>query len=192
MAAVFIRETGETIALDNTFDVSVSYVSTVTDHPVETGVNVSDHSQPRAPEISVTGLVSETPRVTAGREVSYPDTDNRGREIVASFVAAKDSAALMTAVLPGHGVFENVVVTSIRPQVVNVNVKRFSISLRQVRLADRITVNIPPLRPNADASPGIADEQDVGQQPTTNPESVDNAQRSSLLYSIGTSFGWIE
>lgn len=189
MAAVFIRETGESIALDNTFDVTVTYASTISEHPVESGANVADHSQPRTPEIVVSGLVTESPRVVPGREVTYEGADNRAREIIASLVAAKNDGALLTAVLPGHGVFENVVVASIRPSVTNIKGTRFNITLRQIRIAERITVQIPPLRPNPEAAPGLADETNRGRVNTSRAATQETARRSSTLYSVGTITG---
>lgn len=192
MAASFTRETGEVVYLDNTFEVAPVHTSTVSEHPVEEGVNVADHSQPRAPELTITGIVTETPLLVAGRPISVPNVDNRGREILAALRAAKDDGALLAVVVPGEGLFEDMAITSIRSTVTNVNAKRVTVTLRQVRIAKSVSVNIPPLLPNPDASPGLPDEQDVGRQATTNPESTDNARRSSLLYGLGTSFGWIE
>ena len=112
--------------------------------------------------------------------------------MLAQLTAAKDEGALLSVVVPGEGLFDNMVVQSIRSSVTNVNATRVNISLRQVRLAERITVSIPPLRPAPDASPGLPDEVDRGRTATTNPESIDNARRSSLLYGLGETFGWIE
>ena len=192
MSATIIRETGEAIALDNTFEVGVSHLSIVSDHPIERGVNVSDHSQPRPAEITISGVVTETPLVVAGRSTTFEGSDNRGREVVAALVAAKDDGALLDVIVPGSGLIEGVVVQSIRSTVVSVTATRVSITLRQIRHAEPVSVSIPPLRPSPSASPGLADEQDVGRQPTENPESVEGAESSSVLYALSTAFGWIE
>ena len=191
MSATFIRETGESVTLDATFSVSVTGASTITEHPVEVGASSSDHSQPRPIEIQINGKITETPIVTADRVVSFEGVDNRLREVFAFFESVRLAGEFVTAVLPKFGSYENMAIASTRPVSTNVNATAMSIDLRQVRLAERITVQIPPLRPREDASAGLPDEQDVGQKATEENLSENEAGKASIAYKIGTSYGWL-
>lgn len=60
---VIISLTGDRdiIEVDACLDESHSLTNTVTDHPVETGSNVSDHSRPNPDEVTLRCFVSNTP-----------------------------------------------------------------------------------------------------------------------------------
>ena len=93
--------------------------------------------------------------------------------------------------LPKFGSYENMAIASTRPVSTNVNATAMSIDLRQVRLAERITVQIPPLRPREDASAGLPDAQAVGNKAAKENRSKQDAGRASIAYKIGTSYGWL-
>jgi hypothetical protein len=54
-----------TVELDASVTETHSLANTVTDHPVEDGVNVSDHSRPEPDALTIEGIVSNTPFSTS-------------------------------------------------------------------------------------------------------------------------------
>jgi len=49
------------LALDCTVTETHTATSTVTEHPVESGANITDHIRPEPVQLSITGIVSDTP-----------------------------------------------------------------------------------------------------------------------------------
>ncbi len=49
------------LALDCTVTETHTATSTVTEHPVESGANITDHIRPDPVQLSITGIVSDTP-----------------------------------------------------------------------------------------------------------------------------------
>ena len=202
MSATIIRETGETVTFDATLRESHRVEVGVTDHPVEDGADVSDHVQPRPRSFTLAVLVTESPIAatptfnasTVARLVATPvllGAPNRVREVFNFLQATADGGELVDVVTPKFGTIPQCVITSIPTEISNINAGSFSVGFRQVRIAERLTVQIPPLRPTGEAQSGAPDEQDVGVQPTENPESIDEAEDASILYGIAETFGFV-
>lgn len=203
MSATIIRETGERVTFDATLRESHRIEARVTDHPVEDGVDVSDHVQTRPRFFSLTVLVSETPiqipsfRAAGLRsnlaisEPSLIDVPNRVKEIFDFLEDVMNEGEFVDVVTPKFGLIEECLIVNMPVDISNVNAGRFTVSFRKVRRAELVTVSIPPLRPAPEAQTGTPDEQDVGAQPTENPESAEEAEDTSILYGIGETFGFI-
>lgn len=73
----------------------------------------------------------------------------------------------------------------------NINAARVTITAQELRIATSASVTIPPEQPAPAASPGLADEQDTGQQPTDDPESTEEAADASYLYDLIYGDGWV-
>ena len=208
MSLTVTRETGESVTFDAMLRESHNLDVRITEHPIERGASVSDHAQARPREFIVTVLVSETPldpqgqpRFTASAirsatliPASGPSLEgaqNRVREFFDFLAEIAQAGEFVDVVTPKFGLIAGVVISRIPVEIDNVNLGRFTIGFREVRIAERVTVLIPPLRPAPEAQAGAPDEQDVGTQPTDNPESTEEAEDASILYGIGETFGFV-
>lgn len=202
MSTTIIRETGESVTFDATLRESHRIEARVTDHPVEDGSVISDHVQTRPRSFSLTLLVSETPINTPGFRVSgvnsstlggpsLIDVPNRVKEIFDFLQSIANAGEFVDVVTPKFGTIDDCVIVNIPADIDNINAGRFTIGFRKVKIAERITVQIPPLRPSGEAQTGAPDEQDIGVQPTEDPESIDEAEDASILYGLAETFGFI-
>ena len=178
-----VREDGRTTL---TFDAVIRYARvrtiSVTSHPVETGSTVSDHAQVQPDQLTITGIVSETPYASVA--------SSGGADRTAQALAFLDGAAgeLLTVVTAAFGTLRNMVLTRIPTEADNVRRLGFDLEFRQVVLATAGLVDIPP---EQTSSSGLPDEQDVGDQPTDTSED-DPAQEeadTSLLLDLLTAVG---
>ena len=164
-----------------TLDASISQTHTrsasVTDHPVESGADVSDHIRVDPIRVTVNGIV------TATRLGQQGDTT---KEIEAwatleGLLEAKTPITLVTSLRTYDSMVlvscstsrEKSLAHAIAPQL----------EFRQVRIVKSQTVTLPPEQirkplPKSSAPP----PKDVGKQPTDVPTAD---QRSSLMYKIG-------
>lgn len=159
----------------------------VTNHPVESGVDVSDHAQTQPLPIVVQVLQTETPFASMG-----------GLSGVERLQAAIDylrsvEGQLLDLVTTKFGTFTNVLLTSY-PHEVSVR-RNLPITLRfqQIRIATAELVVIPPLAPVLSEQVGAPDEQDAGVQATddTSDDPAKEARDTSTLFRIGQSAGVI-
>lgn len=123
-------DTGQTYTL--TLDASVHEMhtgtSTVTDHPVERGSNVADHIRPDPDEVTIEGVISNTPHflpVDHIGAITLEDKQIKGAEITASQTVGNNAlgragVGLVASNLPiptgllghiGTGVFQTALVT---------------------------------------------------------------------------------
>jgi hypothetical protein len=169
----------------------------VTEHPIEQGANVSDHAQARPRVVTVSVVVSETPiqqprlrALTLGGP-SLEGAQNRVLEFFEFIRSIAEAGEFIDVTTPKFGTISRCVIVRAPLEVSNVNEGRWTIEFRQLRLAERQTVQIPPLAPAPPAQDGAPDEQDVGTQPTENPESAEEAEDASILYGIGETLGFL-
>jgi hypothetical protein len=204
MSATIVRETGERVTFDATIRESHRKEARVTSHPVEDGVEISDHVQTQPRFFSLTVLISETPIETpsfrvagarSGLTITEPTlalAPNRVQEIFDFLSAVMDDGEFVEVITPKFGLIPECLIVNMPLDISNINAGRFTISCRQIRRAELVTVSIPPLRPAPEAQAGAPDEVDVGQQPTEQlEEPVEEAEDTSILYGIAETFGFV-
>lgn len=186
-AVSIIRADGSTtLTFDATLDYTLQSSISVTDHPVESGGNVSDHAQVQPKTLAVRGIVTETP---------YANVDSTGgADRVSRALEFLDAAAgeLLTVVTERFGTLENMVLTRYPTTADGVRRLLFDVELKQVRIATAGLIDIPPSAPTtASAAAGLPDEQDVGEQPTTTTEEEPAKEEAdtSLLLDLLTAVG---
>lgn len=172
------------------FDVVREYMLTsevsVTDHPVETGANVSDHAQKLPKKLAFKGLVTESP-------FDYQDTTG-GVDRVTRALEWLDSIAgtLVTVVTEVFGTFSNMAITRYPTSRSSMKSLEFDCEFKQVILATAGLVDIPAEAPVAEsaAAAGLPDAQDVGEQPTTDVgDTAATASDQSALLSLTEALG---
>ena len=190
MSILITRETGENIMLDITTRQSSTFSASITEHPIEDGSSTADHSQRQSPSFSIEARLYSSSTLVGRSGLDLEGVEGRDRRIVESLRSINRSGELVT-ITDADGTVENVVIDRVADEVRSPTETSVSLGLRQIRIAVRQTVAIPPLRPAEDASVGAPDEVDTGQQPTDNPGSTEEAQETSVLYSLLDGFGWI-
>lgn len=135
----------------------------VTEHPVESGFNITDHARPSAETLQIEGFISNTPipfggdsdthtssytdasgRVFEWQSKSQGDADRAGIAYSA-LLDLKNTGALI-AVVTSLREYDDMVITalSVPRDAQTGNGLRFSMSLKQVRLVDAQTVAPTP------------------------------------------------
>lgn len=158
-AVVIARRTTkiDTIEIDSCLDESHQLTNTVTDHPVEEGFNVSDHSRPNPDLVTLRCFVSNTPlsteqktravrqgdidfNTTAASGVQIGAVDGRGANAYTKLKKLRDEGTLIEVVttLRTYGVSatEGMMIESITiPRTrENFDGLEFSINLKQIRI----------------------------------------------------------
>jgi hypothetical protein len=144
-----------------TFDViSVEFApeASVTEHPVEQGFEVSDHIQVRAIRFTVEAWVTDSPLGTIPVPLA-----------VQSAIAFLNGALgkLLTVAISGENTFQSMAIEGFVHRRTSEEGRGFSIRFKQIRVAQALSVMIPPSQPAAVAAAGAPDETDQGQQATT-------------------------
>ena len=128
----------------------------VTEHPVERGVNISDHARALPQSLRIEGLVSNfhlpypsaalTARLSGSTQYSArPDlAGNRAEEAYSELLRLKDAAELIT-VVTAIQTYENMLITdlNIPRDATSGDGLRFSINLKQITIVNSRTVEQP-------------------------------------------------
>lgn len=134
-----------------------------TAHPVELGVDVTDHIQEQADQYFLTdAIVSGAPFLPQA-----PMT----KGLVLERLRTIRSLGLVTLVTVELGSIANLAIATLDLDKDVLDRHRYNISLTRVRIANAVAVQIPASAPPADldAASEFPDEVDVGDQPTTVP-----------------------
>lgn len=191
MSTTIYLQTGSSVTFDATPQISVDHPLEATEHPVELGVDVTDHVQRRALQISLTGVVS---RVRVGAQQATV----LGNIVAGVETFFRNAEGKSVSVSAGQlGTYTSLVVTSWRQVFTTVRGAVFDVQLRELVVGTAGSVIIPPLAPTTPQAQGsAASPQDVGEQAAagigadaaseaTSNEDIDVMQ--SLLY--GFTFG---
>lgn len=146
----------DTFTYDNFDFFRISPSISVTAHPIEFGVDVSDHAQVGNLNLSGRARVSSTPQSLIPEPFRL--------ELAQAFLE-RNEGKLMTIVSP-IGVFANVIITRFSRAKTIVNELVFDLTMVQIRLASAISVPIPPRLPAPPQQVSNASPQDAGAQPT--------------------------
>lgn len=155
-AAILVRQADlATWTPDTVVSVSLSPSWSISDHPVEDGVTVSDHIQRQPAAMTITCVVTENPvavgGVTGGR--------THVREKLAWLLDTANAGQLVDVVTTRLGTFIGYAIQSAPHTIDNVARLQFDLALREVRVATSNTVQIDRV-----AEPSAAPEVNVGEQ----------------------------
>lgn len=156
----------------------VSY--NVTNHPVETGVTVSDLVQLDPETIDIEVVISENPSSGNGGPLRLRRSYQWLRDTA-------DAGDLVNVVTRRMGTIRDCLITGLPHSLDNVARLRFTISLQQVVIARATFVEILVENVAESSEAGAPDEADVGEQSTTDTaedeeaEAKDQSVLSSLL-----------
>lgn len=181
------RSDGFFLTLDSTIAQVFVSSAVVTEHPVESGVAITDHVQPQALRVAVEGVVTETPYQLQDSDLSMILflTDGPERTEAARAFMRSLEGDLVTIVSDRVGTVESCVVERWVDTVDRFGRLNLSIDLRQIRIAEAEVVVIPPDLP---ANAGMSSEQDTGDQATSPTAAAaaeaDQSVLSQLLASL--------
>lgn len=114
-----IRSDTIVIEVDSLLGETVVMANTVTDHPVEEGAAVSDHSRAEPNRLHLDCVVTNTPFSRAQRALSTQDgktageIKDRGKIVLAQLQALRDQGALLQ-IITALSVYENMTLESIQ------------------------------------------------------------------------------
>lgn len=144
----------DTLTLDASLSENHSVEVEVTDHPVEQGVNISDHRRRKPYSVTIEGVVTNTPSKPTG--ISHPVT-SRGHTWIATQVAdatasasaystllALADASRLITVITALRRYDNMTITSLSvPRDAKTGqALRFTATLREIRIVRNDTVAI--------------------------------------------------
>lgn len=148
----------DSITIDACTDETHNLTSTVTDHPVEEGPNISDHSRPDPDQVTLACFISNTPlsidqqnlanqdaggqpaQTTSGGATQITEVPNRAHQVFLKLKKLRDEGTLIEVVttLKTYGLLatEGMMITSISipRNSKNYDGLEFSVTLKQVRI----------------------------------------------------------
>lgn len=152
--------------------VDFSPEASITEHPVEIGANVTDHTQVRPYRFTVEAIATASPRGVVPAPLAI---DN------AIMFLEGALGKLVTAVIDGVGTFTSYTIEAFPYSVTTRKARVFSIRFKQIRIASSVTVTIPPRTPAPVAATGAPSAQGLGQQAAVAaPESLLSAAANLL------------
>ncbi|MEL6348425.1 MAG: phage baseplate protein [Myxococcota bacterium] len=195
------RPNGQSLVFDAVARLSVSNTNRVTDHPTESGVSIADHVQALPLEITLAGIFTESPLdwQAQGGGLSGGGPGRVNTALTFFEDARFERLVLSGPRLPRGAVGDLVLVrwpydlSSNRSVQPTVTLKQVRIALaRQVRIDVSQPVNTERTDPETGATEGydakneLADEVDLGEQPTETVEDDAQAARDQSILSSWT------
>ena len=134
-----------------------------TEHPVETGTDVTDHAQIKPIDFTIRGLVTETPLPSSSPLLLSPAVPQRGAERVKFFYDFFNNAQgkVVVVATARWGIFSSCGITSFRHGVDAKGRVVFTVGIRQIRIAQSATATIPAI---STSLPGASSAGNVGAQ----------------------------
>jgi hypothetical protein len=140
-----LREVGkkllEVIVLDATISHDLSFSKTVTNNPIEEGSNVTDHAQHDPTEISVTGIVTNTPVTLLSGGIVPTFVPSRSRTAYKALRQVFESDELVQ-IQDELDVFDSYMMSqlSIPRDTTNYNALQFTATFRKVVIVGTLTI----------------------------------------------------
>ncbi len=133
-----------TLVVDAVLGGGHTFAAEVTQHPVEEGADIADHTRPQPTEISLECVVSNTPlgasetRTVEQNRVQFTSTapefdPKRTTDAYRALIDFRDTGTLLTVVTP-LDTFEDLVITSVAIPVQSPDGLRFTVALRKIRI----------------------------------------------------------
>lgn len=164
-------ETFASLLLD-VLRVDFSPEALVTEHPIELGANVTDHTQVRPYRFAVEAIVTASPRGVVPAPTAL--------QVATSYLEGA-VGQLLNVVIDGVGTFNNYTLEACPYSVTSRQSRVFSLRFKQIRIAASVSVTIPPRLPAPVASTGAPSAQGLGQQAAVAaPESLLSAAANLL------------
>lgn len=174
MARVILtRPDGSDLEFDGWIGGTFSGSAVVTDHPIEDGSSVADHSQAEPRRITLQMKQTETPIEGAGVEGPYGP--ERVREAMRFLDAAGESGDPLDVSIPRIGLFELMVLESWPAEISVERAADFEIVLKQIEIAEALVVDVPVEAIAPASRAGQQPEADTGKQ-ATEEKPVDRVQ----------------
>lgn len=157
----------------------------VTNHPVERGVDVSDHAQPQPLRFQIRVVQTESPFLVG------PTTAGIGRVLDALAFLRSLEGELCNVVTSRLGTITDCLLTGYPHEITTRRALPAVLRFQQIRIAAVQAVTIPPLEPVEAAQTGFPDEQDAGQQATqdTADDPAKQERDTSTLFDLGEAVG---
>lgn len=166
------------VEFDVATDIQHSYSAEVTSHPVESGADVSDNVLQKPTELTISGVISNTPVVFAGASTI---DDGRAKTALENLLDLKDQGQPIDVVTPLRE-YTNMVITGITaPQNARVgDAVECTVTLKEVVTVASRTVDAPAAKTDRGTK-----KKSQGKKPTDEAPSG----TESLLSRIGSFFG---
>ncbi len=164
---------------DHTFD------SDVTEHPVEEGADITDHVRARPIEVSIQGIVSDTPIGRTAFNRGFDPSGELQMPVLPSDVAFSNLLAIRDAREPitittSLKTFERMILTSLTVPATGGDALEFTARFRQIELVTNRRTTIPV------ATPRAAHGKDLGNKPSVTPTTPE-AKASASAEKFGPS-----
>jgi len=187
-----------TIDLDVMSDEAHEWSNDVTENPVELGAPVSDHIQPKADKLSITGLITNAP-IDPDVAAQFPGTIDGGLfsarlQTHFDFLRSLTNFRAPMTVYTRYKVYTDMalVYCSISRSTGTGEALPFALQFTHIRLVQTQTVDVPPgisrkMDKKADASTSKKTQPEAKGGKTDAKEVTKEKQKSTLLKSIGSS-----
>jgi len=187
-----------TIDLDVMSDEAHEWSNDVTENPVELGAPVSDHIQPKADKLSITGLITNAP-IDPDVAAQFPGTIDGGLfsarlQTHFDFLRSLTNFRAPMTVYTRYKVYTDMALLScsISRSTGTGEALPFTLQFTHIRLVQTQTVDVPPgisrkMDKKADASTSKKTQPEAKGGKTDAKEVTKEKQKSTLLKSIGSS-----
>jgi hypothetical protein len=180
----FQSDLGE-IVLDATISVSPDFTSTVAQHPVEDGPNISDHISLDPEKVSLEGFITDSPiRILSGVRDIFEASTSRVQTAYDALRELRESRRPFTLVT-GFEVFEDMFFTRLSfPRDRSTGqALRFTAECQKLRIVVPKTVSIPAENVSEELSDQSQSRRDVGKQVPSTASGV-TEQNSTILHRL--------
>lgn len=167
-----IRPDGEELTLQASPGQSIEQRVSVTDHPVEDGLSVSDHVQEQQDRLSITAVFTDSPFVIEGESAPNSRIDE-----VLRFLNGAGRAGELLEVETRLGISGNWLLEEWPHDITHLRGLSFHLALRQIRIAGVQVVMLPRIEVIYTMTP----EEDLGLQPTEEISGADEVEDRSFL-----------
>ena len=175
-----IRPSGEVLQIDALITGNFEGSANITDHPIEDGSRISDHSDPEPLRITAEIRQSETPLEI----VTGPFGAARIRETMRFFEEAGRGGESLTLIVPRIGEFDDLLLASWPNEITVRKDSTFQLVFQQIEQAVVTLVTVPVEAIRATSRAGQQEEEDLGRQATEPTEEREERQVPPSLLTL--------
>lgn len=165
-----IASTGSILEVDVSLEEQHTLAAELTDHPVERGFDVTDHRRPGPAQLSMRGLVSDTPSgtIAAIGEAFDPGSASRSQDAYTILKEFHEKNAIC-AVITALRLYENMLLTrlSVQRDSATGKVLAFDTEWREIRIAESRTVRVQAV--DTPTKPSPEKKAHEGKKPMVGP-----------------------
>ncbi len=168
---------GDSVTMDCSAQEDHTGDNEVTDFPVEQGANISDHSRPNPPSVTIRALITGTPLDLFAIAIPPPLKARRGKDAWDKLHRWREEGKRVV-LITSIKVYSDMVIQSISTprNARNADGVEFTIRLRKIRTANSLTVDKPERPDNPPA-------KDLGPKPVA-PANAAQSSSPSFLKTI--------